>query len=169
LELAPATQLQDPISCRLVELSLPADAATAAATGATLDYEALSYVWGSPTGDRAIRCEGGVLLVTENCEAALRNLRYAHGPRRLWIDSVCIDQTSDEEKSQQVPLMGDIYRLARRTVVWLGEGDERGIAGMRYLRIMSWIPGRWLKAVFAGSWNGKGLLLGPSAVDFDVV
>jgi len=151
LELAPAMRLQDPIDCRLVETSLPADATT----GGTLDYEALSYVWGSPTGDRPILCEDGVILVTENCESALRYLRDRYRSRQLWIDSVCIDQTSDEEKAQQVPLMGDVYRLARRTIIWLGEGNERSIAGMNYVQIISWIPGRWLKTKFSKTWNCK--------------
>jgi len=146
-----AMRLQDPIDCRLVETSLPADATT----GGTLDYEALSYVWGSPTGDRPILCEDGVILVTKNCESALRYLRDRYRSRQLWIDSVCIDQTSDEEKAQQVPLMGDVYRLARRTIIWLGEGNERSIAGMNYVQIISWIPGRWLKTKFSKTWNCK--------------
>jgi hypothetical protein len=33
----------------------------------------------------------------------------------------CINQTDDEEKSQQVRQMGDVFKLARHTIVYLGD------------------------------------------------
>lgn len=42
----------------------------------------------------------------------------------LWIDQICIDQTNDVEKSQQVRLMKDIFANADKTFIWLGETDE---------------------------------------------
>lgn len=39
--------------------------------------------------------------------------------RRLWIDSLCIDQKDNEEKAQQVRLMGNIYSQAVRVIAWL--------------------------------------------------
>jgi hypothetical protein len=84
-------------------------------------YEALSYVWGSPTPDSAISCHGLELLVTENCVLAMRRLRRHIRTRLLWIDAICIDQTSDEEKQHQVQLMGDVYSKAEEVIIWLGE------------------------------------------------
>ena len=86
------------------------------------DYEALSYAWEGQTPDRVLMCNGKKLMVTANCEAALYQLRYRTKSRPLWIDSICINQNLDIEKSQQVQMMGDIYRQARRVIVWLGEG-----------------------------------------------
>ncbi|KAK4104289.1 hypothetical protein N658DRAFT_249603 [Parathielavia hyrcaniae] len=42
----------------------------------------------------------------------------------LWVDAICIDQDSVEEKNHQIPLMGDIYRNAKETLMCLGEGTE---------------------------------------------
>ena len=38
----------------------------------------------------------------------------------IWIDALCIDQASVEEKSSQVTLMGEIYELASVVLIWLG-------------------------------------------------
>jgi hypothetical protein len=84
-------------------------------------YEALSYVWGSPTPDTAISCHGLELLVTKNCVLAMRRLRQRSKIRLLWIDAICIDQTSGEEKQHQVQLMGDVYSKAEEVIIWLGE------------------------------------------------
>jgi hypothetical protein len=57
-------------------------------------------------------CEKKVILITENCDAALRHLRHSRTSRTLWVDSVCIDQSAILERNQQVTLMGDVYKLA---------------------------------------------------------
>jgi hypothetical protein len=87
-------------------------------------FEAVSYAWDAQTLDRSIKCNGQHTLVTQNCEAALRQLRFTMFPRVLWIDAICIDQTSLEERNQQVQLMGDIYERAKQVLVWIGEGDQ---------------------------------------------
>ena len=46
---------------------------------------------------------------------------HAH-PRRLWIDSICINQADNEEKSAQVSLMGTIYASAEYVAACLGSG-----------------------------------------------
>jgi len=45
--------------------------------------------------------------------------------RILWIDAICINQNQEDqgEKSQQVPLMGNLYRRASSVVVYL-EGED---------------------------------------------
>jgi hypothetical protein len=53
-------------------------------------YEALSYTWGDPMGKLAIKCNGRDLLVTKNCQMALKDLRYNEDPRTLWVDAICI-------------------------------------------------------------------------------
>jgi Heterokaryon incompatibility protein (HET) len=39
----------------------------------------------------------------------------------LWIDQICINQKNALERSQQVNIMGCIYRQAQQVVMWLGE------------------------------------------------
>src|ERR1700733_1385135 len=72
-----------------------------------------------------IGCNGDSLLVTANCEAALRELRHASETTKLWIDSICIDQTRDavKERNTQVAHMGEIYKCAKQVVVWLGKSS----------------------------------------------
>ena len=84
-------------------------------------YEALSYVWGSPIPADPISCHGKELLVTPNCIAAMRRLCDEKKRRVLWIDAVCIDQSSMDERNHQVRLMGDIYSNSKRVIIWLGE------------------------------------------------
>ncbi len=83
-------------------------------------YEALSYAWGDPRCKSAIECNGASKLVTENLLAALYHIRSSNYPVVLWIDAICINQSSKREKNQQVPLMRNIYEAARRILVWLG-------------------------------------------------
>jgi hypothetical protein len=60
-------------------------------------------------------------MVTSNLRAALLNLRKTDRPFTIWVDAVCIDQDNVSERNQQVSIMGDIYRNAARTLVWLGD------------------------------------------------
>ncbi|KAF8866268.1 hypothetical protein BDZ45DRAFT_640400 [Acephala macrosclerotiorum] len=55
----------------------------------------------------------------------MRRLRNHTKVVILWIDSICINQSSEaiEERNQQVGLMGEVYKRAKRVVVWLGESD----------------------------------------------
>lgn len=51
---------------------------------------------------------------------ALSALRKENDSITLWIDAICIDQGSEEDKSEQIPLMGGIYTRASAVWVWLG-------------------------------------------------
>ena len=42
----------------------------------------------------------------------------------LWIDQVCIDQSSIDEKNHQVGQMGAIFSKALEVLVWLGKGTD---------------------------------------------
>jgi hypothetical protein len=97
-------------------------------------YEAISYTWDgqSPSEDHFLMChdENGhykKLLVTRNCEAVLRHVRLEKEVRFIWIDSVCIDQSSNQERSHQVGIMGDIYARAEKVLVWLGEDSNPNV------------------------------------------
>ena len=106
-----------------------------ASLDATPEYEALSYVWGTEQASKPIyirhahrdassssstvASESFRFWPTANLEAALRALRLPDKPRRLWIDSLCIDQSNLQERADQVRLMGRIYGTSTRDLLWL--------------------------------------------------
>jgi hypothetical protein len=80
-------------------------------------YRALSYTWGSLDLSECIYCDGKILPVTANCKDVLRHLRSKTQSLTLWIDAICIDQDSKEERSQQAQLTGDVYKTAQQVLV----------------------------------------------------
>ncbi|KAK0708439.1 heterokaryon incompatibility protein-domain-containing protein, partial [Lasiosphaeris hirsuta] len=83
-------------------------------------YESLSYAWGGNKTTHSISVDGKRFPATENLWKALHNVRHATERRTLWVDAICIDQSSDDEKSRQVPVMHLIYQQATRVLVSLG-------------------------------------------------
>ena len=154
LTLLPSSDFKAPLKVSLNEISLDA------VLSPIPPYEALSYVWGSSTSDRPLTCDGKLLLVTPNCESALRHLREAGHPRDLWIDAICIDQDggteSMRERNAQVALMGEVYNKATHTLCWLGEGmDFTGKVIAQLERIGSCQSQRGLRKLlqFDGKWQ----------------
>ena len=62
--------------------------------------------------------------VTTNLKEALLQLRVVDDFRKLWIDSICINQEDSQEKSEQICLMAEIYAGAENVLVWLGNEDD---------------------------------------------
>jgi len=97
-------------------------------------YSAVSYTWGDEPASRVLICasndresrEGFELLITPNVNALLRRLREAHKPIYLRLDAICLNQQDEIEKSQQIPLMEEIYKAARKVYLWLGEDKGQG-------------------------------------------
>jgi hypothetical protein len=83
-------------------------------------YRCLSYVWGDFKKKRSIIFEDQVYSVTYNLHDALCQLQVDENTDPVWIDALCMNQLDDEEKNQQVPLMGPIYKQAFEVIVWLG-------------------------------------------------
>ncbi|KAF2264489.1 hypothetical protein CC78DRAFT_568202 [Lojkania enalia] len=109
LQLLPGNYI-DPIHCNLFQVD----------SVSLYEYEALSYVWGSTENTQVIYVNDWEMGITKSLEAALRSLRYQNTPRLLWADAICLDQSSNAEKSSQVRKMGDIYEAAKRVLVFLG-------------------------------------------------
>lgn len=44
----------------------------------------------------------------------------------LWIDAVCVNQNKSNplEKDEQIPMMVDIYRMAKEVYIWLGPSAD---------------------------------------------
>lgn len=101
-------------------------------------YEALSYSWGDPTVTRSLRCSGHTIDVTVSLHDALTDLRHRTRKRVLWVDAVCINQADNDEKGQQVKLMGSIYSRARRVLIYLGKGDQGVDGAAKDIRSLDW-------------------------------
>lgn len=87
-------------------------------------YEAVSYVWGSPTDKTTILCHGQPVTIPNNLLHCLRSCRSPAHARILWADSICINQADLRERAQQVRLMGAIFARAERVLVWFGRGHD---------------------------------------------
>lgn len=123
LELFAGSQA-DPIICGIHVLDYTADACD------KHDYEAVSYVWGSPELVAKAICDGKELLITHNLADALRAFRRPESSRLLWVDAVCINQRDVEEKGVQVAQMKRVYERASQVLVWLGAMDEAAQSAM---------------------------------------
>lgn len=86
----------------------------------------MSYTWGSTKDVGSITCQGLKISVTANLVQALRQVRYEHEPRHLWVDALCINQRNFQEKGLHVNMMGEIYSQAWRVIICLGDDGHNG-------------------------------------------
>ncbi|RYP87171.1 hypothetical protein DL770_004822 [Monosporascus sp. CRB-9-2] len=105
------------ISCELIHLPLSQEPL----------FWALSYAWGSTENPKSILVNGHQFSITANLHAALVEfrglLRKSNGKgsaRLLWVDSICLNQASTDEKEKEIPRMGIVYRRCERVLGWLG-------------------------------------------------
>jgi hypothetical protein len=56
-----------------------------------------------------------------NLQSGLRRLRSLDDDLTLWIDALCINQSNDSERTEQVNLMHDIFAFTEEVIVYLGE------------------------------------------------
>ncbi|KAK5652078.1 hypothetical protein OQA88_10854 [Cercophora sp. LCS_1] len=84
-------------------------------------YHAISYVWRhGPQDMRTIVLNGNSFCVRGNVHDILVGCSSWFGPRYIWIDTICINQGSDNEKTCQVRKMSAIYAGAAHVLVCLG-------------------------------------------------
>jgi hypothetical protein len=79
------------------------------------DYYALCYAWGLESDTEQLLCNGKILRVSPHLHEGLRSVCVTSASTRLWIDAICINQTSDKDH---------IYRRAQSVYVWLGKEDD---------------------------------------------
>jgi len=126
LELLPASDLCDPVQFKLHIVSF----------SATLDYEALSYCWGESLDSTLIYHDDRVFHARINMVQALQRFRLHDRSRFLWVDAICIDQSSSAERNHQVSKMDQIYQRSKCTLIWLGCGDSRTVRGLECVQIL---------------------------------
>ncbi|KAK5727467.1 hypothetical protein LTR15_003363 [Elasticomyces elasticus] len=118
-----ATEKHDDIRCCLRTFT--------AASPDCPSYRAVSYAWGPRTSTTpiCISSQGNALqretthechLHSQNLFDLLNQLRSEQSDCWLWIDALCINQDDNGERSQQVKLMGEIFRAANTVLAWLG-------------------------------------------------
>lgn len=102
-------------------------------------YEALSYCWGDPAVNYSILCNGFNLNITTSLHSALQRLRRPSLSRWLWVDAICIDQTTEalDERAAQFCMMGDIYKNAQQVIIWLGEAENHSHHAMNIIKQMA--------------------------------
>jgi len=110
LRILPSFNADDMVRCRIRNVSLSENPV----------YAALSYCWGGHSQKRGIELNGSTVHVTANLEEALRQMRRWWTSIDIWIDALCIDQTSKSERAAQVLRMFAIYQEARVVAIWLG-------------------------------------------------
>lgn len=99
-------------------------------------YTAVSYVWGDAGVTDTILVDGSTFNVRRNLWNLLDQLRHDQHPGGLWIDAICIDQSSLDERSHQVAMMGAIYSKAVDVLSWIGLADEVTTYAMKRLTEM---------------------------------
>lgn len=68
-------------------------------------FTALSYAWDSEHGTDPTICDGGLIYVTKNCVAALRNVcKDKSTNKRMWVDAICINQAATAKKGRAIRL-----------------------------------------------------------------
>ena len=123
----------DIVECDLITVSL----------GQCEDFMALSYCWGSSTLSEVVLCNGKRHSISASLNAALKATREdckIRG-RLIWSDAVSIDQSSEPEKSEQIPLMRRIYSEASACFVYLGDAQPLVTQGLELMLRLSAIQG----------------------------
>ena len=108
---------------------------------------ALSYSWldEGPMTDTTEKCyivetEAGQLQILETIHTFLRALAIrdaALSAAWWWIDSICINLDDLNERSEQVQLMGRIYRNARDVIIWLGSESSDTDLAIDFIQLLN--------------------------------
>ncbi|KAF7186651.1 Heterokaryon incompatibility protein 6, OR allele [Pseudocercospora fuligena] len=86
-------------------------------------YEAVSYCWDRKNARAATELNGAMFDAPASAVEVLKRFSKDYVHPALWIDALCINQQDMKERESQILMMGDIYRFATRTLVWLGPED----------------------------------------------
>ncbi len=97
----------------------------------TPPYWALSYVWGAESPIYHISVNGKPYPIRPNLHNFLQERRLQSDDKYIWIDQICINQRSVDERNHQVSIMSEIYRNAYGVITWLGKRDEEAELGLR--------------------------------------
>jgi hypothetical protein len=115
-----------------------------------IPYHALSYTWGKAIESHTIWLEDKPFPIRANLYEFMKQWRPKENSSFLWTDAICIDQTSDTERGDQVARMTSIYKHAETVVIWLGPAsDDSNLAISELIRIPT---EAWAKAKAGEDW-----------------
>ena len=91
-------------------------------TDEIVQYEALSYVWGSPDYDCRIMCDKKAVRISSNLARFLYRLseQSVSPGKYYWCDALCINQFDPAEKAFQVRNILRIFEKATQVLAWIG-------------------------------------------------
>lgn len=99
----------------------------------TMQWVALSYVWGRQT-TRSYAVNSGNHQLPDQMPATVKDavtVTKLLGYRYLWIDKYCIDQNDPDEFGNQIQSMDRIYRGSEVTIIAAaGTDDDYGLPGV---------------------------------------
>jgi heterokaryon incompatibility protein (HET) len=98
-------------------------------------FETISYVWGDKDLPKTtIFIDEVPIEITQSLSSVLCYLRQQNQVSRLWADAICINQDDFAEKTDQVRLMADIYRLCSQVNVWLADPGHQASVGHHHVK-----------------------------------
>jgi hypothetical protein len=87
-------------------------------------FVALSYACGDESSKVPIQVNGLRFDITQNLHTQLSRLCALGYTGWLWVDALCINQTDDAEKMEQVGVMDRIYSMAEEVVIGFDEDTK---------------------------------------------
>jgi hypothetical protein len=75
-----------------------------------IPYHALSYTWGKAIESHTIWLEDKPFPIRANLYEFMKQWRPKENSSFLWTDAICIDQTSDTERGDQVARMTSMQK-----------------------------------------------------------
>ena len=99
------------IECQLIYTTLDEN---------VIEYEAISYTWGTSVKAFSIKLDGAKFMITPNLWHLLGNIRKVEEDRYLWVDAIAINQDDSSERGHQVQRMQAIYSGANCVIIYLG-------------------------------------------------
>jgi hypothetical protein len=105
-------------------------------------YHTISYTWGNDEPSHRVYINSQYLLLRDSIFSFLMHCYGARSslPKWFWIDSICINQSDINEKNQQVPIMGQIFRDSYGTLIWLDKLSTKGSFATSFQTYWSTIP-----------------------------
>lgn len=84
-----------------------------------------------------------MIRLSEELHAILQTVVDPAEKKTIWVDAICINQVDEnsKEKEEQIWLMPDIYRIAKRVRVHLGQETDHSDLAIQY---MSHITGDYM-------------------------
>jgi hypothetical protein len=94
-------------------------------------FVALSYTWVPESYSHLMNINGYDVKILDSLYPFVKllpSLPEFSPDTWWWIDSICINQKDEQEKSSQIQLMGKIWERAEKTIVWLGKEVDKNFS-----------------------------------------